>query len=125
MADDVIWIVTDETPVNTGISGQKNAQDTGNPYADLEENLVVRPPRKGIPVAAEKLERGMSEFVEIMGRVLKHTRESTKALDGMTLDEIELSVEVNGEGQLSLLGMGGKAGAKGAMTLKFKATKAP
>jgi hypothetical protein len=43
----------------------------------------------------------------------------------MELDEIELSVEVNGEGQLSLLGTGGKAGAKGAMTLKVKAKKAP
>jgi hypothetical protein len=125
MADDVIWIVTDETVEGGSISGQKNAQDTGNPYADFEENLTVRSQRKGVPVAAEKLERGMREFVEIMGRVLKHTRESTQELAGMTLDEIELSVEVNGEGQLSLLGMGGKTGAKGAMTLKFKATKAP
>ncbi len=56
MADDVIWIVTDETATNVGISGQKNAQDTGNPYADLEENLVVRPQRKGIPVAADWVE---------------------------------------------------------------------
>jgi hypothetical protein len=123
MATDVIWIVTDETPETAVPTGQKNAQDTGNPYADLEENLTVRPQRRGVPVAAAKLEQGMSEFVEIIGRVLSHTRESTKELAGMTLDEIELSVEVNGEGQLSLLGMGGKAGAKGAMTLKFKATK--
>ena len=41
----------------------------------------------------------------------------------MALEEVELMVEVNGEGQLSLLGTGGKAGAKGAMTLKFKAKK--
>jgi hypothetical protein len=30
---------------------------------------------------------------------------------------------VNGEGQLSLLGTGGKAGGKGAMKLKFKMNK--
>lgn len=38
----------------------------------------------------------------------------------MELDEIELSVEVNGEGQLSLLGSGAKVGSSGAMTLHFK-----
>jgi hypothetical protein len=41
----------------------------------------------------------------------------------MELDEIELSVEVNGEGQLSLLGSGSKLGGKGAITLKFKTGK--
>ena len=39
---------------------------------------------------------------------------------GMQLDEIELSVEINSEGKVSLFGIGGKAGGKGAMTLKFK-----
>lgn len=34
--------------------------------------------------------------------------------------ELELSVEVNGEGQLSLLGSGTKVGGSGALTLKFK-----
>ena len=38
----------------------------------------------------------------------------------MELDEIELSVEVNCEGQLSLLGSGTKVGGSGAMTLHFK-----
>jgi hypothetical protein len=38
----------------------------------------------------------------------------------MQLDEIELSVEINGEGQMSILGTGGKAGGKGAIKLKFK-----
>ena len=38
----------------------------------------------------------------------------------MCLDEVELSVEINGEGQVSLFGVGGKAGGKGGMTFKFK-----
>jgi len=36
------------------------------------------------------------------------------------LDEIELSVEVNGEGKISILGNGAQAGGKGAINLKFK-----
>jgi hypothetical protein len=38
----------------------------------------------------------------------------------MQLDEIELSVEINGEGQVSLIGTGTKVGGKGAIKLKFK-----
>jgi hypothetical protein len=41
----------------------------------------------------------------------------------MHLDEIELSVEINGEGKVSLIGSGAKAGGKGAITLKFKRTE--
>ena len=39
---------------------------------------------------------------------------------GLELDEVELAVEVNGEGKVSILGTGGKAGGKGGITLKFK-----
>ena len=122
MSDDVIWIVTDETPKMSLPNGARNGKNTGNPYDQLPE-LVQTHKRRGIPVSAATLEQGMAEFVQVMGRVLQHTKQTTSQLAGMELDEIELSVEVNGEGQLSLLGTGGKAGAKGAMTLKFKATK--
>ncbi len=119
MVGDVIWIVTDETPAVIHSDGSRSGQYSGNPYdADETGRSLVR---RGIPVSAEKLEQGVTEFVQVLGRVLQHVKQNTHELAGMTLDEIELSVEVNGEGQLSLLGTGGKAGAKGAMTLKFKA----
>jgi hypothetical protein len=44
--------------------------------------------------------------------------------NGMVLDEVELSVEINAEGQVSIMGSGGKLGSKGAITLKFKHTSA-
>jgi len=120
MADDVIWIVMDETPAVILPDGSRSGQDSGNPY-DYPTEIVRTPGRRGTPVSAEKLEQGMAEFVQALGRVLQHIKQSTHQLAGMALDEIELSVEVNTEGQVSLLGTGGKAGAKGAMTLKFKA----
>ncbi len=122
MADDVIWIVTDETPAVILPDGSRIEQDMGNPY-DYPNEIVPTSGRRGTRVPAEKLEQGMAEFVQVMGRVLQHVKQSTHQLAGMTLDEIELSVEVNTEGQVSLLGTGGKAGTKGAMTLKFKASK--
>ena len=38
----------------------------------------------------------------------------------MPLEEVEVSAEINGEGQLSLFGSGGKVGTKGAILLWFK-----
>ncbi len=39
---------------------------------------------------------------------------------GLQLDEVELSVEINAQGQVSLLGSGGSLSDKGAIKLKFK-----
>ena len=129
MADDVIWIVTDETPevapVAKSVEGMRDGGYKGNPHDYVESQPVRSQQRRGVPVSAAKLEQGMADFVGIVGRVLRQTQQRAGDLTGMELDEIELSVEVNGEGQVSLLGTGGKAGAKGAMTLKFKAKKAP
>jgi hypothetical protein len=122
MQNDVIWIVTDETPVARGISGERDGRDTGNPYDDAATRDGTTS-RRGVPVRAERLEQEMKAFVQVMGRVLAQAKDSAQDVGGMTLDEIELSVEVNGEGQVSLFGMGGKAGGKGAMKLKFKAAK--
>ena len=121
MSDDVIWIVTDETAVDGGRAEEVKR----NPYSHVDSQPVRSQQRRGIPVSAAKLEQGMADFVSILGRVLEQTQKRSGEITGMALDEVELMVEVNGEGQLSLLGTGGKAGAKGAMTLKFKASKAP
>jgi hypothetical protein len=118
MPNNVIWIVTDETPLPKGNAGGRIGEDTGNPYDQPEDTS----PRRGFPVSVEKLKQEMKTFVQEMGGLLAEAKSSAAEVGGMTLDEIELSVEVNGEGQVSLFGMGGKAGGKGSMTLKFKAT---
>lgn len=113
MADDVVWIVTDE-PVEANLPDGSR----GNPF-----KLPAESSRR-IAVKAEQLEQGVTAFLQVMGRVLRQAKQNAVELGEMELDEIELSVEVNGEGQLSLLGNGGKAGGKGAMKLKFKMNKA-
>jgi hypothetical protein len=122
MQNDVIWIVTDETPVSKGVPGERDGRDTGNPY-DEHEPKTLQPSRRGVPVRADRLAQEMRDFVGVMGRVLSEAKASAKDLGGMELEEIELSVEVNTEGQVSLFGMGGKVGGKGAMKLKFTAVK--
>ncbi len=59
----------------------------------------------------------MKGFLQAMREMLD---EADPPDSKMRLDEVELSVEINGEGQVSLFGVGGKAGGKGGMTFKFK-----
>lgn len=119
MSDDVIWMVTDELPLASP-DGARDGRRLPNPFDEPE----IRPEnRRWVPVKTEKLEQGMAEFLSAMGRVVTQAQQSAGELGGMALDEIEISVEVNTEGQFSLLGSGGKVGGKGAMTLKFKLAK--
>jgi hypothetical protein len=121
MTDDVIWIVTEVEP---GISDSGSDSGTSRDGGRTRNPYLEQPSRSGgvqrVPLNAAKLEQGMTEFLGVVGRVFRHAQVRTAELAGMELDEIELSVEINGEGQLSLLGSGGKVGGKGAMTLKFK-----
>jgi hypothetical protein len=121
MADDVVWIVIDKPAQEEIQQGGRSGGGTGNPY--LTPDTAEPEVRHQIPVKAEKLEQGVSEFLQVMGQVMRNAKNSAGELGAMELDEIELTVEVNGEGRLSLLGNGGKMGGKGAMTLKFKMTK--
>jgi hypothetical protein len=122
MAEDYIWIVTDDA-IDLPLSVPEGTRDAGgsrNPFDD--PRTIELPTRRGIPVQVQKLEQGMTDFLTVLGRVFNHVKLRSGELAGMELDEIELSVEINGEGQVSLLGTGSKIGGKGAMTLKFKKT---
>ena len=68
-------------------------------------------------VEVGKLKGEMKGFLKAMREMLD---EADPPESKIRLDEVELSVEINGEGQVSLLGTGGKAGGKGTMTFKFK-----
>ena len=139
MEDKKIWIIADETASET--SGGKSSVDTGASYDDWPEESLessrkrfqvrakdvkrgvyefpkesTQSSRKRFQVKAEDLKREMSEFLRVIEDVFDHTDRETSNLK---LKEIELSVEINGEGQINLLGIGGKAGSKGAIKLKL------
>ena len=112
-----IWIITgasDETSSDRG--SRTSVNDIGGLLAtetEVPEVTVTR--RKTVDVA--KLKREMKGFLQAMRETLD---EADPPDSRMTLDEVELSVEINGEGEVSLFGIGGKAGGKGGMTFKFK-----
>lgn len=141
MSDDYIWIVTDEAggspPAQQPVRGPMRDGSRDGSRGDTSRDWSLQPSpyetsperiSKGggaskagrIPVPAAKLEQGLKQFLAVMGRALRQGMESAGDGLGMELEEVELTVEVNGEGEVSLMGSGVKAGSKGSMTLKFK-----
>ncbi|NEO97883.1 MAG: hypothetical protein F6K58_04075 [Symploca sp. SIO2E9] len=111
-----IWIITDETPKTPTSTGARDGWDTGGMLGEPEETTEVSV-RGRVPIPLDKLKQNMGDFVEAVGDLFEQAQQKASKIH---LDEIELSVEVNGEGQVSLFGIGGKTGGKGAITLKFK-----
>ena len=119
-----IWIVTDDTPqisLPDGKKGGNNRSGSWNDEITTPEQKIVE---NAVQVDAEKLEQEMSRFLLVVDKVFTRAEEETQVKSskksGMQLDEIELTVEINGEGQVKLLGNGIKAGGKGGIKLTFK-----
>jgi hypothetical protein len=108
MADEsnveTIWIVTDDA--SQGSEPQRS-------YREVAQE-------KGVKVSVPALEQKMSRFLKSVSRIFHQAEQETQKNSGMQLDEIELSVEISGEGEIKLMGTGGKAGSKGAIKLTFK-----
>lgn len=110
-----IWIITDETATDEESEGGKGAIDTGADYGSEQSDGATG--RKRSRLSADDLKQNMGEFLDVVEDAFEKAQ---KPKSGMRLEEVELLVEINGKGQISLLGTGGEAGAKGAIVLKFK-----
>ncbi len=125
MDEDTIRIVTDDAPQILAPEGSKmGIEDLGSYYfQDDEASKQKGKEAEGVSVhnvKVKKLEEEMGHLMQVVERLFNRTQQQGNKKPGMQLDEIELSVEINGEGQMSILGTGGKAGGKGAIKLKFK-----
>ena len=113
------------TNTNTSEDNSRSLDINGLPFLEFgteaSTNSTNLAESKGIgqfEVKVETLEVEMAHLIDVVERLL--IRAENKNNSEITLDEIELSVEINGEGKISLLGNGAQAGGKGAIKLKFK-----
>jgi hypothetical protein len=136
MPDETIRIVTSDTPGESPqvvtADGARSALGMGGaPFLDMDAPPKSSKPPK-IPdttgefrihnVSVETLEQEMAHLLAVVDRLLICSEEKYDKKSKMELDEIELSVEINGQGQISIIGNGATAGGKGAIKLKFKRT---
>ncbi len=111
MPEEYLVIVTDEPEESsTAIEGQRGwGEEVRKHISSFKE---VR-----LPVT--QLEQNMNQFLHLIGRLFKQVDQEIGSESDMKLDEVELSVEISGEGEVKLVA-GGKAAGKGAIKLKFK-----
>lgn len=109
MQEETISIVTDDIPLVP--TAETRSWEISNDEASTKQKVEIN---------VNKLEHEMGRFLQVVHRLFYRAEQESGQKSGMQLDEIELSVEINGEGQVSLIGSGAKAGGKGAITLKFK-----
>ncbi len=117
-----IWIITSETSSQETTSEEitRGSKSGGRGYSyddPVEDAARMRQIREQHWVEAEELQSNMNQFLEVLGQTFDQAEQSYSKIQ---LDEIELTVEINGKGQVGLLGTGGEVGGKGAIKLKFK-----
>ncbi len=121
MANEVaqLWIVTEvETTQTTEVvRGGRGGEDIGGGFSSPKVTEQVKTiVRQRVPLDAIALKTQMNGLLQVVGEVFN---QATQQSD-LTLDEVELSVEINAQGQVSILGSGGSVSNKGAIKLKFK-----
>jgi hypothetical protein len=117
--EESIWIVTDDTPEIEIPEGVRGGVTRGGSWEE-ETREAIGSKDGAVKVSAQKLEREMTNFLQVVGKIFHHAEQQAKVNSGMQLNEVELSVEISGEGEVKLIGNGLKAGSKGAIKLTFK-----
>ena len=113
--DKSVYFILEE-PAET-VEGRRSSEDVGGGFGQVKQqvgNLI----RRRVPISVESLNNQMDGLMTAVNQMFIQAQKPLQA--GLELDEVELAVEVNAEGEVSILGTGGKAGGKGAITLKFK-----
>jgi hypothetical protein len=111
-----LWIVVEDETEPTPQTGIRESIDTGGTFGGGVTEKVSQLLKKRVPVDAVALKAQMTGLLKVVGDLFEEAQLQT----GMCLSEVDLVVEINAEGQVSLVGTGGKVSNKGGITLKFK-----
>jgi hypothetical protein len=113
-----------EPTVKAVPEGTRDGRDTGGLFGPQRELVSQLQGRVAVPVA--QLREQVGQMVGMVAAVFDQADRQVAPEAGLPmpdrrlqLEEIELTVEVNAEGQLGILGNGGKLGGKGGIKLKF------
>ncbi len=118
--ENTLWIVAETEVVEetVEVEGRRSGGDVGGgfgpPRRVFEAEKVVSK-RDRLPIAADKVKAQMQSMIAIVNDLFDQATPHS----GLQLNEVQLSVEINAEGKVSLIGSGGKFGSKGGITLKF------
>lgn len=112
----ILWVISEEVIETKEVRGARESDDIGGGFGPqrMTEKLISFV-RERKPVDALLLKNQMSGLLKVVCDLFDQAEVQT----GMQLAEVELTVEITAEGQVSLVGNGGKFGNTGGITLKF------
>jgi hypothetical protein len=111
MDEELLVLITDDL--------EEETSDGSKGWATRAASAVKAAALKEVKLPIADLEKKMEVFLSLVGRLFRKADQQATAESGMRLKEVELQVEISGEGEIRLVA-GGKAGAKGAITLRFE-----
>lgn len=113
-----LWFVTDVETSETVevVEGGRSSEDVGGGFGSHAVQAVRKSLTQRVQISADDLKQQIGNLLAIVGDVFDQSRVET----GLLLEEVELSIEISSEGQISILGSGGKLEGKGGIKLSFK-----
>ena len=113
MDEELLVLITEDPEANSPDGSKGWATRATNVVQDKLTAL------KQVKLPIADLEAKMETFLTLVGRLFRKADQQATAESGMRLKEVELQVEISGEGEIRLVA-GGKATATGAITLRFE-----
>lgn len=115
-----LWLVVETDAVeeeSVDVEGRRSGPDTGGGFGPSRAIEAVKKigQRQRVPLDAKILKSQMNGMLAIVNDLFDQATTET----GLQLNEVELSVEIDAQSQVSLVGTGGKLGNTGGITLKF------
>lgn len=127
--NNVIYFIVDEpeseltAPIEDERGGRVDTAGGWNPKTRQSrvDALACNVGKQRISMKAEVLKRQMQDLRSIVNDLFTQDPQTLadQTSNGLQLQEVSLSVQVNAKGELSVLGSGGAVGAAGGITLKF------
>ena len=115
-----IWVITDVATGETA-GGARSSEDIGGGFGSGIVQEVRNSLTQRIHINADELKQQIGNLLGVVGYVFDQAGTET----GILLQKIELAIEIGAEGQVSILGSGGKVTGKGGITLFFERKSGP
>jgi hypothetical protein len=113
-----LWFVTEIAAAETVevVDGGRGSEDVGGGFGSSLVQQTRKSLTQRVQISAEDLRREIGNLLAVVGEVFDQARPEA----GLSLEDVELSIEISSEGQISILGSGGKISGTGGIKLTFK-----
>lgn len=113
-----LWFVTHSESSDTVevVEGGRSSEDIGGGFGAGAVQTLRKSLTHRVHISADELKQQIGNLIAVVGDVFDQSNRES----GLSLEQVELSIEVSSEGQISILGSGGKLEGKGGMKLCFK-----